>query len=57
MEKFDFLLRYIACLLGVIIGECLILGSDFSKEISSPHVYITALLIAIVLTITDDKKG
>ena len=55
MEKvFDFVLSYIACFAGVILSilvSSLYFDMRLSEEISSIRPYISALILAILMTV------
>ena len=55
MEKvFDFVLSYIACFAGVILSilvSSLYFDMSLSEEISSVRPYISALILAVLMTV------
>lgn len=55
MERvFDFMSSYLACLIGVVLGvlvSSLYLDMGFSEEMSSIRPYLSALILAILMTI------
>ena len=55
MEKvFDFALSYIACFAGVILSilvSSLYFDMSLSEEISSVRPYISALILAVLMTV------
>lgn len=63
MEKvFDFVLSYIACFAGVILSilvSSLYFDMSLSEEISSIRPYVSALILAILMTVLRkiEEKG
>lgn len=57
MKIIDFLLRYLACLSGFILGEWIISGEDVLDVLSGFNPYIMALLLSIVLSILNYQEN
>lgn len=57
MKINDFLLRYLACLLGVIIGDWVVLGEGILDSLSSFHPYTMAFALSIVIAVLEKDKS
>lgn len=57
MKIIDFLLRYLACLSGFVLGEWIISDENVLDILSSFNPYTMALLLSIVLSVLNYQEN